>query len=284
MAEVIVAKTAGFCFGVRRAVDKAFDLASEGGKLYTYGPIIHNDEVVKALSEKGAVVLSTEEELAAVSEGTVILRSHGVSRHVIEMLDKKGTDYVDVTCPFVKRIHDVVYEESAENEIIIIGNPDHPEVEGIRGWCRHDATVISSVDEALEFVGEDGKSFCVVSQTTFNYKKFQEIVEILKKKLYSINIVNTICNATRDHQAEAAEIAEAADIMIVIGDKKSSNSGKLYDICRARCDRTYFIQTLQELEEEGLDTEGADKIGITAGASTPNYIIEEVQKYVRRKL
>ncbi len=284
MAEVIVAKTAGFCFGVKRAVDKAFELASGGGRLYTYGPIIHNDEVVRELGEKGAVVLNSEEELLSIGEGTVILRSHGVTRQVIELLEEKGIDYVDVTCPFVKRIHDVVYEQSAENGIIIIGNPAHPEVEGIRGWCRHDAFVLSSTEEAQEFNAEDNKSFCVVSQTTFNYKKFQEIVEILKKKLYSINIVNTICNATRDHQAEAAEIAEAADIMIVIGDKKSSNSGKLYEICRARCERTYFIQTLQELEAEGLDTEGAEKIGITAGASTPNYIIEEVQKYVRRKL
>ena len=284
MAEVIVAKTAGFCFGVKRAVDKAFELAAEGGRLYTYGPIIHNDEVVKSLKEKGVNVLNSEKELCEVTDGRVILRSHGVTRHVIEMLEEKGIEYTDVTCPFVKRIHDVVYEESLEKEIIIIGNPDHPEVEGIRGWCRHDANVISSTDDALEFVPADGKSFCVVSQTTFNYKKFQEIVEILKKKLYSINIVNTICNATRDHQAEAATIAEAADIMIVIGDKKSSNSGKLYDICKARCDRTYFIQTLQELEDEGLDTSGAEKIGITAGASTPNYIIEEVQKYVRRKL
>ena len=200
------------------------------------------------------------------------------------MLEEKGIDYVDVTCPFVKRIHDVVDEESKTKDIIIIGNPAHPEVEGIRGWCRQGGTVIANAEEAAAYEPEAGKSLCVVSQTTFNYKKFQEIVEILKKKLYTVNIVNTICNATRDHQAEAALVAEAADIMIVIGDKKSSNSGKLYEICRSRCERTYFIQTLKDLEEDGFDTEGAEKIGITAGASTPNYIIEEVQKYVRRKL
>ncbi|MCR4585155.1 MAG: 4-hydroxy-3-methylbut-2-enyl diphosphate reductase [Lachnospiraceae bacterium] len=284
MAEVVVAKTAGFCFGVKRAVDKAFELVSTGKNIYTYGPIIHNDEVVGDLCEKGARVLATEEELCLVSDGVVILRSHGVTRHVIEMLEEKGIDYVDVTCPFVKRIHDVVDEESRTKGIIIIGNPKHPEVEGIKGWCRQGGTVISSVEEAEKYEPEEGKSLCVVSQTTFNYKKFQEIVEILKKKLYSINIVNTICNATRDHQAEAALLADTADIMIVIGDKKSSNSGKLYEICRSRCERTYFIQTLKELVEDGLTIEGAEKIGITAGASTPNYIIEEVQKYVRRKL
>ena len=284
MAEVIVAKTAGFCFGVKRAVDAAFELASSGKTIYTYGPIIHNDEVVRELCEKGARVLDTEEELCSVKDGTVILRSHGVTRHVTEMLTERKIDYVDVTCPFVKRIHDVVDEESRTKEIVIIGNPAHPEVEGILGWCRRGGTVLQSAEDAESFTPDGTKSFCIVSQTTFNYKKFQEIVEILKKKLYSINIVNTICNATRDHQAEAALIAEEADVCIVIGDKKSSNSGKLYEICRSRCERTYFIQTLKDLEEDDLHFEGAEKIGITAGASTPNYIIEEVQKYVRRKL
>ncbi len=284
MAEITVAKTAGFCFGVKRAVDKAFELAGQGGELYTFGPIIHNDEVVKELKEKGTKVLDSAEELESVSSGTVILRSHGVARNIIEGLEERKIAYVDVTCPFVKRIHDIVDEESRTKDIIVIGNRRHPEVEGITGWCRGRVDVIADVLEALQYEPEPGREITVVSQTTFNHNKFQEIVEILKKKLYSINIVNTICNATREHQTEAAALSEESDVMIVIGDKKSSNSGKLYEICKNSCERTYFIQTAGELEEQGFDVNGAEKIGITAGASTPNYIIEEVQKYVRRKL
>lgn len=279
MAKVITAKTAGFCFGVKRAVDKAFELSESGGEIYTFGPVIHNDEVVGKLKEKGVKVLSTEEELAAVKSGTVILRSHGVSRHIIELLESNGIDYVDVTCPFVKRIHDIVDKESLTRQIIIVGNPDHPEVQGIMGWCRSETHVIRDVADAADFKGEEGVSYCLVSQTTFNYKKFEEIVEILNEKLYNTLIVNTICNATEKHQAEAREIASMVDTMIVIGDVKSSNSRKLFEICREQCDQTYFIQTLKDLRLPGGTSVGS--VGITAGASTPNNIIEEVQNYVR---
>ena len=281
MVEVITAKTAGFCFGVKKAVDKTFELAERGVELYTYGPVIHNDEVIRRLSEKGVELLDSEEDLKKLEMGTVILRSHGVPKAIIDLLEERGIDYVDVTCPFVKRIHDIVYKESEDKQIVIAGNPAHPEVEGIMGWCKTPADVISTEEEALSYEPGDGAEVCVVSQTTFHHKKFQKIVEIFEKKSYYVSIVNTICNATANHQTEARSIAEGVDAMIVIGDKKSSNSRKLYEICSEVCPKTEFIQTVGELK---LKQDGSiGTVGITAGASTPNYIIEEVQNYVRRE-
>ena len=279
MVGIIRAKTAGFCFGVKKAVDKAFEMADPDKKVYTYGPVIHNAEVIKSLSEKGVRLIESEEELRSLTEGTVILRSHGVPKAIIDLLKDKGIDYVDVTCPFVKRIHDIVYLESEKKQIVIAGNPAHPEVEGIMGWCKTPADVISTEEEAQRYVPKDGRDVCLVAQTTFNYKKFEKIVEIFEKKSYYVSIVNTICNATANHQTEARSIAEG--VMIVIGDKKSSNSRKLYEICSEVCPKTEFIQTVSELT---LKQDGSiATVGITAGASTPNYIIEEVQNYVRRE-
>ncbi|MBR1471554.1 MAG: 4-hydroxy-3-methylbut-2-enyl diphosphate reductase, partial [Lachnospiraceae bacterium] len=220
-----------------------------------------------------------EEELERITSGTVVLRSHGVPKRIIDLLEGKGVQYVDVACPFVKRIHEIVYRESENREIVIVGNPAHPEVEGIMGWCRRPASVIQTAEEAEKYAPPSGAEVCVVAQTTFHHKKFQKIVEIFEKKSYYVSIVNTICNATVQHQTEAREIAAHADAMIVIGDAKSSNSRKLYEICHEECEKTEFIQTLAELK---LRQDGSiNTVGITAGASTPNYIIEEVQKYVR---
>ena len=281
MVEIITAKTAGFCFGVRQAVDKAFALAETEKELYTYGPVIHNDEVIRRLQEKGARIITDEEGLRALDSGTVLLRSHGVSRSVITLLEEKGLHYVDVTCPFVKRIHEIVWKESADKQIVICGNRSHPEVEGIMGWCRTPATVLDTEEEALSFVPQEGRSVCVVAQTTFNHKKFEKILELFQKKSYDVSIVNTICNATVTHQTEAKEIASGVDAMIVIGDAKSSNTRKLFEICRQECGRTVFIQTVTDLEP--MQDGSIHTVGITAGASTPNYIIEEVQNYVRRE-
>ena len=279
MSDVTVAKTAGFCFGVKKAVDKAFEMAETGGEIYTYGPVIHNDEVIGALADKGVRVLDTEDELKNLKSGTVILRSHGVGRNIIELLEKKGIEYIDVTCPFVKRIHDIVDKESESSEIVIIGNPKHPEVEGIVGWCRGVYSVVMTEEEADAFMPKTSLPVCIVSQTTFNYKKFEKIVEILQNKIYNGNVVNTICNATEKHQKEARSIASEVDSMIVIGDLKSSNSRRLYEICLEECKKTYFIRKLDDLLQTDFDSDGS--VGITAGASTPNNIIEEVQNYVR---
>ena len=278
--EVILAKSAGFCFGVKRAVETVYEQTGTENRIYTYGPIIHNEEVVKDLESKGVTVLEGEEDLRKLDKGTVVIRSHGVPREICEMIEKKGLACVDATCPFVKRIHRIVEKESGEGRrIIIIGNSGHPEVEGIMGWSHTPAAVIESAEEAEKFTCLPGEKLCLVSQTTFNYNKFKELVEIFQKKGYNITIVNTICNATEERQTEAREIADKVDAMIVIGGKHSSNTRKLYEICRERCKSTYLIQTLDDLHLELPET--AALVGITAGASTPNNIIEEVQNYVR---
>ena len=277
--EIRLAKSAGFCFGVKRAVDQVYTQADSGKKIYTYGPIIHNEEVVKDLEKKGVHVID-ETNLDEVSEGTVIIRSHGVEKAVCERIQEHGLECVDATCPFVKRIHKVVEKESAAGkQIVIIGSATHPEVMGIMGWSSTPAIVIETEEEAELFELSAPKDICVVSQTTFNYIKFHKIVEKLTKKGYNISVVNTICNATEERQAEAREIAREADVMIVIGGKHSSNSRKLYEICAKECEHTYFIQTLADLKLELPKSVGL--VGITAGASTPNNIIEEVQNYVR---
>ncbi len=278
--KVVLAKSAGFCFGVKRAVEKVYEQTGSDKKIYTFGPIIHNEEVVKDLEEKGVSVIETEEELAALKEGTIVIRSHGVPKKIYDLIEEKGLECVDATCPFVKRIHKIVEKESTEGKkIVIIGNAGHPEVEGIMGWSVTPATVIESVQEAEIFVPDKGQSVCIVSQTTFNYNKFKELVEIFQKKGYNVNVVNTICNATEERQTEAGKIAASVDAMIIIGGKHSSNTGKLYEICSEKCPSTYFIQTLEDLHLELPKT--AVSVGITAGASTPNNIIEEVQNYVR---
>ena len=278
--EVRLAKSAGFCFGVKRAVDKVYEQIETGKKIYTFGPIIHNEEVVKDLEAKGVQVIPDKESLIALTEGTVIIRSHGVEKEIYDILEKNGLECVDATCPFVKRIHNIVSKESlAGKHIIIVGNAGHPEVEGIMGWCNGPYTVLETLEEAENLVLSDEIDICIVSQTTFNYNKFQQIVEIFQKKGYNDSVVNTICNATEERQTEAREIASQADVMIVIGGKHSSNTRKLYEICSSQCDKTYFIQTLDDLHLELPKSVGL--VGITAGASTPNKLIEEVQNYVR---
>ena len=278
--EVILAQNAGFCFGVQRAVEKVYEQTGLGKKIYTYGPIIHNEEVVRDLGERGVTVIESPEELEALSGGTVVIRSHGVPRSIYEIMRRKGLECVDATCPFVKRIHNTVEKESENGKrIIIIGNEGHPEVEGIMGWSKTPAVVIESAWEAENFVPLEGEKLCIVSQTTFNYNKFKELVEIFEKKGYNVTVVNTICNATEERQTQARRIAAMVDAMIVIGGKHSSNTRKLYEICKEKCVSTHFIQTLEDLHLELPKT--AALVGITAGASTPNNIIEEVQNYVR---
>ena len=281
--EVIRAKTAGFCFGVKRAVDTVYEQlekASESTTIYTYGPIIHNEEVVKDMKQKGVIVLQSEAELDALTEGTVIIRSHGVEKAIYDKLNAQGIKIVDATCPFVKKIHNIVQKESINgNYIIIVGNPQHPEVEGIRGWAGTKATVVQTKEDIDKLKIPENEKVCVVSQTTFNYNKFKELVEIILKKSYDVSVLNTICNATKERQTEAQHIAEEVDAMIVIGDKHSSNTQKLFEICKNACKDTYYIQTLDDLDMNQLGS--VETVGITAGASTPNNIIEEVQNNVR---
>ena len=287
--EVKVAKTAGFCFGVQRAVDKVYELIDScPDRLFTLGPIIHNEEVVNDLEKKGVRVAS-EEELKTLPEGsTVVIRSHGVGKKVYDQLKECGLSYVDVTCPFVLKIHRIVEKESkAGSHIVIIGDPDHPEVVGICGWCIGSYTVICTKQDALDFVPPESKNVCIVSQTTFNYNKFKDLVEILSKKRYDntvlniLNILNTICNATEERQREAKSIAGEVDTMLVVGGRHSSNTQKLFEICKKECENTYYIQTPVDLDSDMFQC--SSYVGITAGASTPKKIIEEVQEHVRIK-
>ena len=287
--EVKVAKTAGFCFGVQRAVDKVYELIDScPDRLFTLGPIIHNEEVVNDLEKKGVRVAS-EEELKTLPEGsTVVIRSHGVGKKVYDQLEECGLSYVDVTCPFVLKIHRIVEKESkAGSHIVIIGDPDHPEVVGICGWCIGSYTVIRTKQDALDFVPPESKNVCIVSQTTFNYNKFKDLVEILREKRYDntvlniLNILNTICNATEERQREAKNIAGEVDTMLVVGGRHSSNTQKLFEICKKECENTYYIQTPVDLDSDMFQC--SSYVGITAGASTPNKIIEEVQEHVRIK-
>jgi len=195
------------------------------------------------------------------------------------MLEASGFEVIDATCPFVKRIHYTVLKESENGrEIIIVGNPNHPEVEGIMGWCKNEPIVIESTDDLEKQSFSKEKKYAVVAQTTFNHKKFQDIVEKISNICYDVSVVDTICNATYDRQKESREIASKVDIMIVIGDTHSSNSKKLYEICKDECEDTHFIQTLDDLNLD--NAKSVRLVGITAGASTPDYIIEEVQNYV----
>lgn len=284
--KVTVAGSAGFCFGVKRAVDLVYEQAQTEGALYTYGPIIHNEEVVRDLESKGVQVIHENEDLTKLPKGRVVIRSHGVGRAVSERLADAGFTVLDATCPFVKKIHKIVAEHSSAGEhIVIIGNPKHPEVEGICGWCDPAHTsVIETTQDAENFMLPEKQRLCIVSQTTYNSNKFKNLVEIIQNKGYyiSICILNTICNATQERQTEARSLAEKSQAMIVIGGRSSSNTQKLFEICKDECKNTYYIQTLEDLVSSELC--GFENVGITAGASTPNNIIEEVQKYVRNEL
>ena len=280
---VELAKTAGFCFGVKRAVDTVYQQIEQyrGEKIFTYGPIIHNEEVIKDLRSHGVEVLNDEEELKTADADVVVIRSHGVAKYIYDILEERGITCVDATCPFVKKIHKIVAEKSAEGSyIVIVGNGEHPEVQGIRGWAGEQVTVGQTQEDAERFeLPDKDQKVCIVAQTTFNYNKFKELVEIISKKRYDIVVLNTICNATKERQTEARQIAARVDAMVVIGDKRSSNTQKLFEICKEECLNTYYIQTLDDLDINQLRS--VESVGITAGASTPNKIIEEVQNNVR---
>lgn len=290
---VELAKMAGFCFGVNRAVDTVYQEAESHTPVYTYGPIIHNEEVIADLEKKGVRVIHSLEEAKEQPEGTMIIRSHGVTKAEQDALQADGLRVVDATCPFVKKIHRLVHEYSEKGYlVIIIGSADHPEVQGIVGWSHSERTIVINHESDVEKLNLDGwKKVCIVAQTTFNYNKFQELVEIIQKKGYDSEstvdkdrefiVHNTICSATKERQEAAKELSTKVDAMLVIGGLSSSNTRKLYEICSENCQNTYFIQTKEDLKH--TDFSRFDYVGITAGASTPNNIIEEVQKYVRNE-
>ena len=276
-----LAESAGFCFGVQRAVDLVYNEVKNGGNIYTYGPIIHNDLVVDELKSMGVEVIESPEELTGMPKGTIIIRSHGISKKILEELSSYGHKIIDATCPFVQKIHKTVSRYD-DRHIIIIGNPEHPEVKGIIGWCNiENYSVVENMDDARQIELPLEIKLCIVSQTTFNYNRFQELVEIISKKGYDINVLNTICNATQLRQSEAYDMAKKSDAMIVIGGKQSSNSRKLYEICKKECENTYYIQKPDDLDLNSFKS--FRNVGITAGASTPHNIIKEVHTVMSEK-
>lgn len=287
-----IAKNAGFCFGVKRAVNMVYEEARlHPGSVYTIGPIIHNEQVVEDLREKGVRIL--DEDLMCAEDGsvpdgssTVIIRSHGISKELQDRIVATGCRIVDATCPFVEKIHDIARNASKEGQpVVIVGNPSHPEVLGIRGWAEGPCAVVESVDDVKRLSFPKEQPLRIVSQTTFNFRKFQEIVENIELLGYSLVVTNTICNATRERQKESLDLAKQSDFMIVIGGKNSSNTQKLYDICKSQCKNTCYIQSAKDLSDMDLSAMNLgekSRVGITAGASTPNSIIQEVSLYVRR--
>ncbi|MCQ2477882.1 MAG: bifunctional 4-hydroxy-3-methylbut-2-enyl diphosphate reductase/30S ribosomal protein S1 [Clostridia bacterium] len=283
--KITLAKTAGFCFGVDRAVNMVYDLVNKGKKVSTLGPIIHNTQMVADLESKGVYAVSNPEEVK--SDTTLVIRSHGVSKSVFEQAEKLGLSVADATCPFVSKIHKIVYENSKNGSIILIaGDKTHQEVMGIVGHCCGETYVFSDTEELeniVKFHPEITNSeVCAVSQTTFNAKKWENAQLFLKKVCTNAKIFDTICNATAMRQSEARELALKNDAMIVIGGRHSSNTEKLFDICRLLCKKTLLIETADELKEEFF--EGDLNVGVVAGASTPAGIIKEVIKTMSENL
>ena len=275
---ITVAKSAGFCFGVSRAVEMVEQQASAGKKVATLGPIIHNRHAVKHFEDMGVEVIETPED--AEQGSTVIIRSHGVTRSVHQRLQAQDVEIVDATCPFVKRIHDIVSKANEEGRLpIIIGTRSHPEVEGIAGWCD-DCRIFETPEELQSWV-ESGEisadsPMCMVSQTTSTESLWKICVQIAKKQFTNLKIFDTICKATEFRQSEAAKLSSICQAMVVVGDTHSSNTGRLAMICREHCDRVVLVDNATELCSDFFS--GVADVGITAGASTPAWIIKEVNK------
>lgn len=274
---ITVAKSAGFCFGVNRAINIVNNLLDKNVKVSTLGPIIHNMEVVNELESRGCKAVSSIDEVE--NGATLVIRSHGVPKYVIDKLVENGVKYEDATCPFVKKIHNIVANPDNKDGIVLIaGNSVHPEVEGIIGHCSTECHTFKNSEEIDEIhsniLKTNNKQVFVVAQTTFDTKEWKKCVKKIKKLCTNAKIFDTICNATSVRQTEADLLAAQSDFMVVIGDRHSSNTGKLFDICKRQCDNTVLIETADELD--ALQVSVAEKIGVTAGASTPARIIKEV--------
>ena len=276
MSKIIVAESAGFCFGVNRAINILYKLIDENKPACTLGPIIHNMQMVNELREKGVRTIDKISE--AKEDETIVIRSHGVPQSIVDEIKERHLDYIDATCPFVSKIHKIVSETDDDSTVIIAGDKNHPEVQGIMGHCKSKCYTFKNQEELQELFSiipqKNYKTIKIVAQTTFDLKEWEKSLKSLKNVYTNTKIFDTICNATSIRQREAANISKSVDLMFVIGDKHSSNSFKLYSICSSNCENTFFIETADELPLEMVKK--ADSIGVTAGASTPARIIKEV--------
>lgn len=276
--KIILAKSAGFCFGVNRAVTIVNNLLEEGKKVTTLGPIIHNPHMVAELAERGVEIADTPNDLSSMDR-TLVIRSHGVPQSVIDEIEQKGISYENATCPFVSKIHQIVKDNSREGKVVLIaGDENHPEVQGIVGHCEGEHYIFKNYEDLGKLLKKleniENISICVVAQTTYDVKEWKNCLKLLKKVYTNAKIFDTICSATSIRQSEAEELASISDIMVVIGGRQSSNTAKLFSVCKSNCEITYLIESAAELDDIALID--ADIIGITAGASTPARIIKEV--------
>ena len=275
MADITVAKTAGFCFGVNRAIEIVNRLLDQGKRVYTLGPIIHNPQMVAALEQRGVTIVSQPGQVQP--GGILVIRSHGVSLDILREIERLGIEYADATCPFVGKIHQIVFSASEKGvPVLIAGDPDHPEVRGIRGHCQGESYVFRNQNELKNLIKDfpnlESKELFVVAQTTFSVSEWENCLKILKRVYTNAAIFDTICNATSERQAEAVRLAKQKDLMVIIGGRQSSNTAKLKSVCEPFC-RTCLIETAKELPVSEIKQ--AYSIGITAGASTPASIIKE---------
>lgn len=281
MKEVLIAENAGFCFGVKRAMNMAQKELEEKKDIsvYALGPLIHNKQAVEKYENMGLITIDKIDDVNQNLESEMIIRSHGVPKITYDEAESRSIDIVDTTCPFVKKIHYIVSKGEEENKsIILLGDSNHPEVIGINGWCKDKAIIFKELEEVKDYDFDKTKEYLVVSQTTMNEKNFDNIIEYLETLGLKLSVKNTICSATRVRQQAARELSQKVDVMVVIGGKHSSNTQKLVKICSEIVD-TISIETKEDMKD--VDFSGYNKIGVTAGASTPDWIIEEAIEFLK---
>lgn len=281
--KIIVAKNAGFCFGVKRAIDSAYEaIENEGPEIYSIGPLIHNELVTNDLKEKGLTILNDYDEIAKLKNKKIIIRTHGIEKNIYELLKENDNEIIDLTCPFVSKIHDLVRDYSEKGyKVIVIGDREHPEVKGIVSYAKSDIYVVISENDIRELKIDRNDKVLVAFQTTTNAENAQKLVDILKDLFYNISLVNTICNATQNRQEEVKSLSKICDVMLIIGSSTSSNTKKLYEIAKANCKNTYLLTNLNDTKNINIEQDA--KIGVSAGASTPKYLIEEILNNVRNE-
>ena len=274
--EIILSKFSGYCYGVKKAVSVADESIDKYEDIYSLGSLIHNKRAVEKLQNKGLQIVDDIEE----KNKNIIFRSHGVEKKYYDYANKNNLNVIDTTCIYVKKIHQIVEEKYKDGyEIIIVGSKKHPEVIGINSWSDYKAQFVGEIADTDKLNIDEEKSYAVVFQTTFNIEKYTKIVEILKEKIKNVEIFNTICSATKKRQDFALQLADEVDMMIVIGDTSSSNSKKLYELANEKL-KSIFIEDVTELKE--VMFEGVQKLGVTAGASTPDFVIDEVIEYLKK--
>lgn len=279
MKDLLIAKTAGFCFGVKRAIDSVYKSLDEYDELYSIGQVIHNERVVDDLSKKGLKVL-TDKEALLLQNKNIIIRSHGIEKDKLSILQKNSNNIIDLTCPYVKKIQKIVEERSNNGDtVIVVGNKEHEEVKSIVSYARSDIYVVDDEEGIKGLKIAQKSSILVVFQTTFNTVYGQKLVAILKNMFYNLTVSNTICNATEERQKETSDLAKTSDSFLVIGSKSSSNTQKLYEIAKNNCDNSYLVNSVNDLNNVRIGKN--DILGVSAGASVPDYLIQEITDYAR---